>query len=137
MEKIKSDAKSDGYTQTFFGRRRYFEGLRSKIPFIKAMAERMAINAPIQGTLSDFIKLAMVKTDEFLRKEKIEERVKLILQVHDELVYEAEEDVAKTVAPQIRNIMENIIAVEKTKGIIMKADISIGDNWRDMEEVKI
>ncbi len=133
LENIKAQAKKDGYTQTLFGRRRYFEGLRSKVPFIKAMAERMAINAPIQGTESDFIKLAMVKTEEFLRKEKMEEKVRLILQVHDELVYEVEEDIAKDIATKIRDIMESIIPAEKTKNIIMKADISIGDNWRDME----
>ena len=60
LENIKIEAKEKGYTETLFGRRRYFEGLRSKVPFIKAMAERMAVNAPIQGTEADFIKLAMV-----------------------------------------------------------------------------
>ncbi len=132
LENVKIETGGRGYTETFFGRRRYFEGMRSKIPFIRAMAERMAINAPIQGTEADLVKLAMVKIDEFLEKEKLSEKVKLILQVHDELVYEVEENVIEKIAPKIRNIMETLVRPEKTKGIIMKADISVGEDWKDM-----
>ena len=109
--------------------------MRSKIPFIRAMAERMAINAPIQGTEADLIKLAMVKIDEFLVGEKLEGKVKLILQVHDELVYEAEEKIAEEVAPKIKNIMESLVPTKDTKGIMMKADISVGEDWKEMEKL--
>ncbi|MFH1626502.1 MAG: DNA polymerase [bacterium] len=133
LENIKKQTEEKGYTETFFGRRRYFEGLRSKIPFIRAMTERMVINAPIQGTGADFIKLAMVKIDEFLIKEKLDEKVKLILQVHDELVYEVEEKIVDIIEPKIKNIMENLISPEKIKGIIMKASSTVGSNWKEMK----
>jgi len=137
LRNVKIETEKLGYTETFFGRRRYFEGMRSKIPFIRAMAERMAINAPIQGTEADLIKLAMVKIDEFIVKEKFEGKVKLILQVHDELVYEVEEKIAEDVAPKIRNIMENLVPVKDTKGIVMKADISVGEDWKEMNKTSL
>ncbi len=135
LENVKAEATKKGYTETFFGRRRYFEGLRSKLPFMRAMAERMAINAPIQGTEADFVKLAMVKIDEYLVKEGMDEKVKLILNVHDELVYEIEEKVLGEVAPKIKNIMETIVPAKDIKGIVMKADVSVGDDWKDMEKI--
>lgn len=134
LRNIKIDAERNGYTETLFGRRRYFEGLRSKIPFIKAMAERMAINAPIQGTEADLIKLAMVKIDEYLVKEKLDHKVRLILQVHDELVYEADEEVVSKIDKKIENIMETLISKEKSKGVVMKANASVGDNWKEMKK---
>ncbi len=135
LENVKVETEGRGYTETFFGRRRYFEGLRSKIPFIRAMAERMAINAPIQGTEADLIKLAMVKIDEFIAKEKLGEKVRLTLQVHDELVYEVDEKVAKEVEPKIKNIMESLLSLKDTKGIALKAEASIGKNWKGMEKL--
>jgi len=135
LRNVKVETEKLGYTETFFGRRRYFEGMRSKIPFIRAMAERMAINAPIQGTEADLIKLAMVKIDEFILAEKLEGKVKLTLQVHDELVYEVEEKIAEEVAPKIKNIMESLVPTKDTKGIVMKADISVGDDWKEMKKL--
>jgi DNA polymerase-1 len=135
LQSVKIEAARLGYTQTLFGRRRYFEGLRSKLPFIKAMAERMAINAPIQGTEADLVKLAMVKIDEYLTKEKLDQKVRLILNVHDELVYEVEESLVKTVAPKIKEIMETLVPLKETKGVVMKADVSVGDDWKEMEKI--
>lgn len=135
LQNVKKDAEKKGYTETFFGRRRYFEGLRSKLPFIKAMAERMAINAPIQGTEADFVKLAMVKVDEYLVKEKLTEKVKLIINVHDELVYEIEEKLVDEVSPKIKNIMETLVPKNEIKGIVMKTDVSVGDDWKEMEKI--
>jgi len=135
LENVKAETERLGYTETLFGRRRYFEGMRSKIPFIRAMAERMAVNAPIQGTEADLIKLAMVKIDEYLVKEKLEGKVKLILQVHDELVYEVDEEIVDEVAPKIRNIMESLVPTKETKGIVTKADVSKGENWREMKRL--
>ncbi len=136
LEWIKNDAKEKGYTQTLFGRRRYFEGLRSKVPFIKAMSERMAINAPIQGTEADMIKLAMIHIDKYLKEEKLSDKVKLILQIHDELVYEADETIAEKIAPKIEKIMENVIPLKDSKGIVMKASSMEGENWKEMEKIK-
>ena len=135
LRNVKVETEKLGYTETFFGRRRYFEGMRSKIPFIRAMAERMAINAPIQGTGADLIKLAMVKIDEFLTAEKLEGKVKLILQVHDELVFEVEEKSVEEMAQKIRNIMESLVPTKDTKGIVMKADASMGEDWKEMKKL--
>ncbi|MFA5651756.1 MAG: DNA polymerase [Candidatus Paceibacterota bacterium] len=133
LENVKAETEQRGYTETYFGRRRYFEGLRSKIPFIRAMAERMAINAPIQGTEADLIKLAMVKIDEFIVKEKLEDKVRLILNVHDELVYEVAEDTVEKIEDKLESIMENIIPKEKIKGIVLESKYSVGKNWKEME----
>jgi DNA polymerase-1 len=135
LENTKRDAEAKGYTETLFGRRRYFEGLRSKLPFIRAMAERMAINAPIQGTEADIVKLAMSKVDEYLRKENIIDKVKLILQVHDELVYEVDEKLVEKIAPKIKEIMETLVSKEKTKGVVCKVDASVGDDWKGMNKI--
>ena len=132
LENTKREAESKGYTETFFGRRRHFEGLKSKLPYIKAMAERMAINAPIQGTEADIIKIAMVKINDFIEKEKLDEKIRLTLQVHDELVFEIDEKIVTEVEKEIRKIMENIINPEKVYGIVCKAEVSAGDNWKEM-----
>jgi DNA polymerase-1 len=132
LENVKAETEQRGYTETYFGRRRYFEGLRSKIPFIRAMAERMAINAPIQGTEADLIKLAMVKIDEFIVKEKLEDKVRLILNVHDELVYEVAGDTVEKIKDKLESIMENIIPKEKIKGIVLESKYSVGENWKEM-----
>ena len=135
LERIKKEAGEKGYTETLFGRRRYFDGLKSRIPYIRASAERMAINAPIQGTEADIVKLAMIKLDEFIRAESLESKVKLILQVHDELVYEIEKGVAPKIMPRIKKIMESVVSMEKSKGIICVAEAKVGENWQDMREL--
>ena len=88
FEEVKSRAKKDGFTTTYFGRHRFFAGLKSPIPFIRASAERMAMNAPLQGTAADIIKIAMKRAYDGLEKEGLLPRVHLLLQIHDELLYE-------------------------------------------------
>ncbi|MFA6430644.1 MAG: DNA polymerase [Candidatus Paceibacterota bacterium] len=135
LENVKIDAERLGYTETFFGRRRYFEGLRSKVPFIKAMAERMAINAPIQGTEADVVKIAMAKVNDYLEKERLKEKVSLILQVHDELVYEIEDSLVEKVAPKIKEIMETLVSPKETEGVALKVGVSVGDDWKSMKGI--
>jgi DNA polymerase-1 len=135
LENVKIEAEKLGFTETLFGRRRYFEGLRSKLPFIKAMAERMAINAPIQGTEADVVKLAMVKIDEFLVKEKLADKVKMTLQVHDELVFEVDEKIVVDVTEKIKKIMESLVPLEKTGGVVLKVEASVGENWKEMKKI--
>jgi DNA polymerase I len=135
LDKVKADTERLGYTETFYGRRRYFPGIKSKLPFIKAMAERMAINAPIQGTEADIVKLAMIKVDEYIKENKLEDKVYLLLQVHDELVYEIKEELVEKIAPKIREIMESVVDPKETSGIICKAEIAVGKNWGDMEKL--
>jgi DNA polymerase-1 len=135
LENVKREAALKGYTETFFGRRRYFPDIKSKLPFMKAAAERQASNAPIQGTEADIIKLAMIEIDKFLDSKKQKQDARLLLQVHDELVYEIKEDLVEKLAPEIKKIMENIIPVEKTSGVVCLAEVSAGDNWGEMERV--
>ncbi len=135
LEKVKRETAQKGFTETFFGRRRYFPDINSRLPFMKASAERMAINAPIQGTEADIIKLAMIEVDKFLTGKNIKQDVKLLLQVHDELVYEIKENIVDSVAGEIKKIMENIIDPKKVSGIVCVANASSGDNWGEMMEI--
>jgi DNA polymerase-1 len=135
LENIKRETVQKGYTETFFGRKRYFPEIHSRLPFMKAQAERMAINAPIQGTEADIIKLAMIEIDSYLGEKDLKNDVRLLLQVHDELVYEIKEKIAESVVPEIKKIMENIIDPKKTKGIICVTHTYKGDNWAELKEV--
>ncbi len=131
VDQTKSDAARLGYTQTLFGRRRYFEGLDSNVPYIRSAAERMAINAPVQGTAADIIKLAMVRIDEYITKNKLHDRVRMVLQVHDELVFEIRDDALNTTAA-IEQIMENVLSAEQNAHVPLLVDVSVGANWYDM-----
>ncbi|MDB5259696.1 MAG: polA [Candidatus Taylorbacteria bacterium] len=129
LDKVKAEASRKGYTETFFGRRRVFEGINSKLPYIKAMAERMAINAPIQGTNADVVKIAMKRIDDYIEKEGLRDDASLILQVHDELVYEIREAKAEKIAAGIKEIMETVIDPKDIHGIKLMANGTLGDNW--------
>jgi DNA polymerase-1 len=101
-------AREHGYTETAFGRRRYFPTINASAPFLRAFAERMASNAPLQGTAADIIKIAIVQIDDVLEKKGLSDKAFLVLQVHDELVYEVQKEVQ-----------------EEVHGIIMKTMISV------------
>jgi DNA polymerase-1 len=135
LERVKGEAGRNAYTTTYFGRRRYFEGLKSKIPYVVAMAERMAINAPIQGTEADIIKLAMVNIYKWIEKEKLENDVRMLLQVHDELVFEIKEDLVSRVVPKIKKSMEEVEIPEDKDKIVCVAEAEAGENWLEMEGV--
>ncbi len=133
LQEVKAEAQRKGYTETFFGRRRYFEGINSHMQFIRAMAERMAINAPIQGTSADIIKIAMKRIDDFLVKEGYEKDAHLTLQVHDELVYEIRESKKEKIIPEIKKIMESVIDLKDSLGIKFEANSAIGKNWGELK----
>ncbi|MDQ5969391.1 MAG: polymerase [Patescibacteria group bacterium] len=135
LQKIKRETAQKGFTETFFGRRRYFPDINSRLLFMKASAERMAINAPIQGTEADVIKLAMIEIDKFLISKNLKKDVRLLLQVHDELVYEVKEGIIDSVSPEIKRIMESIIDPKKVYGIVCVANAEAGDNWAETEEI--
>jgi DNA polymerase-1 len=97
------------------------------------MAERMAMNAPLQGTQSDIIKIAMARIDAYIQKEHFEKDVYLLLQVHDELVYEIKSDQTKKVLPAIKNIMETVLSPKETGGVPIITGVSVGENWGEME----
>lgn len=135
LQEVKDEALRNGFTETLFGRRRYFEGLKSSLPFVRASAERMAINAPLQGTAADIIKLAMIHTFSFLEKEGYGEGVRMLLQVHDELVFEIKKEKVAEVVPKIKKIMESVLSSELSLGVPIMVKAKVGKSWGEMEEV--
>jgi DNA polymerase-1 len=111
LDSSKDYAREHGYTETAFGRRRYFPAINSSIPFLRSMAERTASNAPLQGTAADIIKLAIIDVEKSLSTLGLRYKANLVLQVHDELVYEVDnsvvEEVKKVVAAAMIAVMEN------------------------------
>jgi len=110
LEETKTFAHKHGYTETLFGRRRYFPGLKSPLPYIRAQAERMAINAPIQGTATaDIIKLAIKHIHERLEREGLLEHTHLLLQIHDELLFEIKNEYRDRAVAIIVDEMEQVL----------------------------
>ncbi len=109
LEEVKKFAMKNTFTETLFGRRRYFPNINSRIPFLKNMAERTATNASIQGTAADVIKLAIRFANEDLKKAGLLDRAHLILQIHDELVYEIEEQALPEAQKIIKKAMEDVM----------------------------
>lgn len=136
VEEQKKLARQKGYTETLFGRRRYFPGINSPLPGIVAQAERMAVNAPMQGTQADIIKLAMVEADTLVEKSGWRERAKLLMQVHDELVYELDEKEAETMARELCKVMESVVPASKLSGVPIVAEIKMGKNWGDAKRIE-
>ncbi len=132
LEEIKEFARENGYTETLMGRRRHFPGIISSVPFIRAQAERMAINAPIQGTAADVIRIAMVRVEAFIKKEKLDKKVKMLLQIHDELVFEIDSRAVDEVVPLLVDIMENALSKKEAKDIPVLVDVKTGENWEEM-----
>jgi len=133
MEEKKQEVREQGYTTTYFGRRRYFSEIYSSRSWIQARAERMAINAPVQGTQADIIKRAMIAVDAYLQKEDLDKKVHLLLQVHDELIYEVTDEEIDNVSERIKTIMESVLPTEETAGINFIADVVIGERWNKLK----
>ena len=131
LDETKKKAKTDGYVETLFGRRRYFPifkaqgGGRNKQ--FELRAEREAVNHPIQGTAADIIKIAMLRLHDALTANY---RAQMILQVHDELLLEAPEDELDAVKPLMINIMSNAFKLD----VPLKVDASVGHNWLELKE---
>ena len=132
LESTRGFARKHGYTETLFGRRRQFPEMKSPLPYVRAQAERMAINAPIQGTQADIIKKAMVEVDRMLHERGKKDDARLILQVHDELVYEIREEDAKALAADIKQIMEEVLPGQEANGVPIIAEGKLGKNWGEM-----
>lgn len=136
MEATKEMARTRGYVETLFGRRRYFPNMRRLPPREKAAAERMAINAPCQGTNADINKIAMIEADKRLREAGLRDHAHLLLQVHDELIYEVREDKLEEVLPIVREAMVGVVRENpKARGVPLTVDASVGDNWSDAVSV--
>lgn len=137
LEDTKTFARNNGYTETIFGRRRHFPGISSSVPFIRAQAERMAINAPIQGTAADCMRVAMRDVAAYIEKEKLEKEVGLLVQVHDELIFEIKEEKLDSAISKIVEIMEGTLSGKETHGVPLVADVKVGENWHDMSAYTI
>jgi len=137
LEETKAFARQHGYTETIFGRRRRFPGITSSQPFIRAQAERMAINAPIQGSNADIIRVAMVNIDQYINDCRLTEDVRMLLQVHDELVFEIKIDMLATVIPTLTEIMTTVLTPEQTSGVPILVETKVGSNWETMQSWKL
>lgn len=124
MERIKEEARRQGFVRTLFGRKCFIDGINDK-GARRAFAERQAINAPLQGTAADIMKRAMVRVERMLAESNLECR--MLLQVHDELVFEARTDQAEDAANAIRQVMESRAVADI--GLPLIAEAGIGDTW--------
>ncbi|MDB5264956.1 MAG: polA [Parcubacteria group bacterium] len=132
LESTRGFARKNGYTETLLGRRRQFPEMKSPLPYVRAQAERMAINAPIQGTQADIIKLAMVRVDAWLRETGAREDAHLILQVHDELIFEIKNERVQELAAGIKKIMEEALPAEEANGVPIIAEAKSGPDWGNL-----
>ena len=125
MASVVRDAYRDGYTMTLLGRRRYIEELTQRNPRIRQMGERQALNAPIQGTAADIIKLAMIKVDAGLREAGLGAR--MVLTVHDELLFEAPDAQLDASVEAVRSLMEQAFPMN----VPLRVDVATGPNWAE------
>ena len=127
MEATKAFARENGYVETIFGRRAHYPEIRSSNPSMKAFNERAAINAPIQGSAADIIRRAMVRIEPVLEAEKLSAR--MLLQVHDELIFEVEEGEIEKTLPIVVSVMENAAMPAISMRVPLKVDARAADNW--------
>jgi DNA polymerase-1 len=125
IQKTIAEVRESGFAPTLFGRKRPIPDMHSRNPNARSFAERTAVNTPLQGTAADLIKLAMIRIDEILRREKLE--TKMLLQVHDELLFEAPPGEAEKVSKMVKREMENVHKLD----VPLIVDVGIGENWRD------
>ena len=123
MERTRTQAAEQGFVETIFGRRLYLPDINAKNQALRKGAERMAINAPMQGTAADIIKKAMIAVNGWLQESKLDARV--ILQVHDELVLEVREDLVEQISEQIRPHMSGAAQLD----VPLLVEVGIGNNW--------
>lgn len=129
IEKIIAEAREQGFVTTLLGRRRYLNDILSKNYNLRSFAERTAMNTPIQGSAADIIKIAMVRIHEKIGKNKFAAR--MILQVHDELVFEVPPQEISRLIPLVRETMETAYSLD----VPLKVDMQVGFNWYDLETI--
>jgi DNA polymerase-1 len=123
MDEAVNKARDQEYVETLLGRRRYLRDINSRNMTVRGYAERNAINAPIQGTAADIIKIAMIRIHDWLRAEELQTR--MILQVHDELVFDAPKEEVEIIKPRIEELMKNALPLS----VPMEIGIGAGHNW--------
>ncbi len=123
MDKVVNDARDNGYVSTILGRKRYLRDINSRNAVMRGFAERNAINAPIQGTAADIIKVAMINIDAWMQKEKVQS--KMIMQVHDELVFDVPKNEVELMKSKIDELMKNALPI----AVPMEVGMGVGANW--------
>ena len=123
IEDTLTAARENGYVETLFGRRRYLPDINSKNGTVRSLAERTAVNAPIQGTSADIIKLAMINVDRRLKAEGLKSR--MVLQIHDELMFDALPEEVEVLQTIVKEEMENVIRLS----IPLTVECNYGNNW--------
>jgi DNA polymerase-1 len=127
LDETKEKARRDGYVETLLGRRRYIPDINAANRQVREAAERMAINMPVQGTSADIIKVAMINLYREMEKRKVQS--KMLLQVHDELIFEVPDAEMTTMRKMVSSIMESAIKLS----VPVKVDTKVGKNWGDMK----
>jgi DNA polymerase-1 len=137
VEATKALARKRGYVETLFGRKRFLPEIASGVPQVRAAAERMAVNMPIQGTQADLLKMAMIQADGWMRQQAADSRqqkagrVRMVLTVHDELVFEVRERFVDEAAKALTDILEHVHQLP----VPIVVEAKVGLNWADMERV--
>jgi DNA polymerase-1 len=131
QENVVAEAIRTGYAKTILGRRRYFPEMRSPVYAVRQAAIRQALNAPIQGSASDIVKVAMIRVADYLAREA--PSVRMLLQVHDELLLEGPEDELRRVAPVLGDLMVHAVKLNAP----LHVDFKLGPNWQDMHTLLV
>jgi DNA polymerase-1 len=129
IEKTIEEAKENGFVETLYGRRRYLPEINSSVMQIRKAAERMAVNTPLQGTAADLIKVAMIEIAKVIKDKYNKDEVRMILQVHDELLFEIKDSLAEKAAKEFKDIMEQGIKLK----VPVVVEIKAGKNWGALE----
>ncbi|TPP09373.1 DNA polymerase I [Rhizobium glycinendophyticum] len=129
MEATKAFAREKGYVETIFGRRAHYPEIKSSNPSMRAFNERAAINAPIQGSAADIIRRAMIQIEPALAASGLAERCRMLLQVHDELIFEVEDEAVDAAMPVIVDVMENAAMPAVSMRVPLKVDARAANNW--------
>ena len=127
MDSTKAFARENGYVETIFGRRAHYPEIKSSNPSVRAFNERASINAPIQGSAADVIRRAMIKMEPALAAARLSAR--MLLQVHDELIFEVEDGEVEKAIPVIVEVMENASMPALSMKVPLKVDARAAENW--------
>jgi DNA polymerase-1 len=125
MDETRERARNAGYVETVFGRRLWLPEIRSGAPVRRQAAERAAINAPMQGTAADLVKLAMIAVQAWLEKEML--ATKLVMQVHDELVFEVPDAELARVKSEVEKLMMGVAKLD----VPLVVEAGVGENWEE------
>ncbi|MGV8939239.1 MAG: DNA polymerase I [Allorhizobium sp.] len=129
MEATKAFVRENGYVETIFGRRAHYPEIKSSNPSMRAFNERAAINAPIQGSAADVIRRAMIKIEPALLAAGLGEKARMLLQVHDELIFEVEDEAIEATMPLVVSVMEDAAMPAISMRVPLKVDARAADNW--------